>query len=140
MKLATIVLLALVVWPLVGDPRNDAFPLSTYPMFGEPRRTTLTMDYALGETASGERRTLSPVLAGTGEVLQAYALFERAVHGPREGLQRLCGEIAARVANDPAYRDVVSVRIVTGTHDAIDYLVRHQVGPEHERLRCLVLR
>lgn len=140
MKLATIVLLALVVWPLAGDPRDDAFPLSTYPMFGEPRRTTLTMDYALGETARGERRTLSPELAGTGEVLQAYALFDQAVHGPREGLQRLCAAIAARVAADPAYSDVVVVRIVTGTHDAVDYLVRHQVGTEHDRLRCLVLR
>ena len=61
------------------DPRDDAFPLSTYPMFAEPRPTTLTMDYALGETAAGERRTLSPRLVGTGEVLQAYARFERAV-------------------------------------------------------------
>ena len=109
-------------------------------MFGEPRPTRLTMDYALGETARGERRTLSPRRAGTGEVLQAYALFERAVHGPREGLQRLCGEIAARVANDPAYRDVVAVRIVTGSHDAVDYLVHHHIGEERERLRCLVLR
>lgn len=140
MKLASIFLLVLVAWPLAGDPRDDAFPLSTYPMFGEPRPTKLTMDYALGETARGVRRTLSPELAGTGEVLQAYALFEGAVHGPREGLQQLCGDIAARVAKDPAYRDVVAVRIVTGTHDAVDYLVRHQIGVEHERLRCLVLR
>ena len=109
-------------------------------MFGEPRPTTLTMSYALGVTATGARRTLSPELAGTGEVLQAYALFERAVHGPRADLQRLCGDIAARVASDPAYRDVVVVRIVTGTHDAVDYLVRHQVGVERDRLRCLVLR
>ena len=140
MKLATLVLLVLVAWPLVRDPHDDAFPLSTYPMFGEPRPTRLTMDYALGETARGERRTLSPRLVGTGEVLQAYALFERAVHGPRDGLQRLCGEIAARVANDPAYRDVVSVRIVTGSHDAVDYLVRHHIGVERERLHCVVLR
>lgn len=140
MKLATLVLVVLVAWPLVRDPRDDAFPLSTYPMFGEPRPPALTMDYALGETAAGQRRTLSPELAGTGEVLQAYALFERAVRGPRPGLQRLCAEIAARVARDPAYRDVALVRIVTGTHDAVDYLVHHQLGVEHERLRCVVLR
>jgi len=109
-------------------------------MFGEPRPTTLTMSYALGVTATGARRTLSPELAGTGEVLQAYALFERAVQGPREGLQRLCGQIAARVARDSDYRDVVAVRIVTGTHDAIEYLAHGQVGTERERLRCLVLR
>jgi hypothetical protein len=139
-KLATLVLLAIVAWPLVRDPRDDGFPLSTYPMFAVERPTTLTMDYALGVTARGQRRTLSPQLAGTGEVLQAYALFERAVRGPRADLQRLCGEIAARVARDDDYRDVVAVRIVTGEHDAIDVLVRHHIGVEHERLRCLVLR
>ena len=140
MRVATIVLLAAVAWPLLRDPRDDAFPLSTYPMFAEQRPTTLTMDYALGMTSSGERRTLSPALAGTGEALQAYALFARVVHGPPEGLQQLCTQIAARVARDDEYRDVTVVRIVTGRHDAVDYLVRHQVGPEVERLRCLVLR
>ena len=140
MRVATIVLLAAVAWPLVRDPRDDAFPLSTYPMFAVERPTTLTMDYALGETRTGERRTLSPALAGTGEALQAFALFDRAVHGPREGLQRLCTEIAARVARDDDYKDIVVVRIVTGQHDAVDYLARHRIGPEAERLRCLVLR
>ncbi|HSN24884.1 MAG TPA: hypothetical protein VLT45_01330 [Kofleriaceae bacterium] len=140
MRVATIVLLAAVAWPLARDPLDDSFPLSTYPMFAVPRPTSLTMDYALGETRTGERRTLSPALVGTGEVLQAYALFERAVHGPREGLQRLCTQIAERVAHDDDYGDVTAVRIVTGRHDAVDYLVRHQVGAEVERIRCLVLR
>jgi hypothetical protein len=132
--------LLVVALPLIRDPRLDDFPLSTYPMFAEPRPTALIMDYALGETASGGRRTLSPQLAGTGEVLQAYALFERAVHGPREGLQKLCTQIAARVAEDPDYRDVVTIRIVTGQHDAVDYLVRGKIGVEVDRIRCLVLR
>ena len=140
MKVASLVLLACVAWPLVRDPRDDGFPLSTYPMFAVERPTTLTMDYALGVTAAGERRILSPRLAGTGEVLQAYALFERAVHGPRDELQRLCTQIAARVARDDDYRDVVAVRIVTGQHDAIDTLVHHHLGPELERIRCVVLR
>ena len=51
-------------------------------------------------------------------------MIERAVRGPRAGLARLCGEIAARVAGDPAtIADVVAIRIVTGTHDAVEYLV-----------------
>ncbi|MBV8758709.1 MAG: hypothetical protein JO257_15590 [Deltaproteobacteria bacterium] len=140
MRVATIVLLAAVAWPLVRDPLDDGFPLSTYPMFAVARPTTLTMDYALGETRTGERRTLTPGLVGTGEVLQAYALFDRAVHGPREQLQALCTQIAARVARDDDYRDVATIRIVTGRHDAVDYLVRHQIGSEVDRLRCLVLR
>ncbi len=140
MRVAPCVLLAAVAWPLVRDPLDDGFPLSTYPMFAVPRATALTMDYALGETSTGERRTLSPALVGTGEVLQAYALLDRAVHGPREDLQRLCTQIAERVAHDDDYRDVTLVRIVTGRHDAVDYLVRHQIEREVERLRCLVLR
>jgi hypothetical protein len=132
--------LAVVALPLIRDPRVDDFPLSTYPMFAEPRPTTLAMDYALGVTASGARRMLSPQLAGTGEVLQAYALFDDAVRGPREGLQRLCTESAARVAADDDYRDVVAIRIVTGRHDAVDYLVRGTIGTEVERIRCQVLR
>ena len=140
MRVATFVLLAAVAWPLVRDPLDDGFPLSTYPMFAVPRATELTMDYALGETTTGTRRTLSPALAGTGEALQAYALFESAVHGPRERLQQLCTQIAARVAVDEDYRDVSIVRIVTGHHDAVDYLVRGHIGPELERIHCLVTR
>ncbi len=126
------VLLLVVAWPLVGSPRDDAFPLSTYPMFAEPRTTELTMTYALGETASGERRTLSPQLVGTGEVLQAYARFERAAATGQA--QALCDEIAARLHGS----DIATVRIVTGHHDAVDYLVRHLIGLERDRARCKV--
>lgn len=132
MKPAGIALLVAVALPLVRDPRNDAFPLSTYPMFAEPRTTRLTMDYALGETAAGERRTLSPRLVGTGEVMQAYARFDRAVVTGQAGA--LCAEIAARLSGT----DIVTVRIVTGQHDAVDYLVHHIVGPEKDRARCKV--
>ena len=121
-------LLLIVAWPLVRSPRDDAFPLSTYPMFAEPRSTQLTMTYALGETATGERRTLSPQRVGTGEVMQAYARFETGQP------QALCEEIAARLHGS----DITAVRIVTGQHDAVDYLVRHVVGVERERTRCKV--
>lgn len=132
MKAAGLALLVAVALPLVRDPRNDAFPLSTYPMFAEPRTTRLTMDYALGETAAGERRTLSPRLVGTGEVMQAYVRFDRAVHTGQAGA--LCAEIAARLHGT----DIAWVRIVTGQHDAVDYLVHHIVGPEQDRARCKV--
>jgi hypothetical protein len=132
MKLAGIALLVAVALPLVRDPRDDAFPLSTYPMFAEPRTTQLTMDYALGETATGERRTLSPQIVGTGEVMQAYARFDRAVTTGQA--PALCAEIAARLHGT----DIAWVRIVTGQHDAVDYLVHDVVGPEKDRARCRV--
>ena len=48
--------------------------------------------------------------------------------------------IAGRVGLLADYRDVVSIRIVTGTHDAVDFLVRDLRGGEQERTRCEVRR
>jgi hypothetical protein len=140
---AAVVSLALIgatLEPLVRDPYDDGFPLSTYPMFASRRPTVLTLHYALGEGRGGERRILAPILVGTGEVLQAIRVIDRAVAGGRAEVARLCSAIAARVAADPDWADVVAIRIVTGTHDALDYLSRDRVGKETERLRCEVKR
>jgi len=136
--LVSVVLLGVTLSPLVREPTDDGFPLSTYPMFAIRRETTQTFTYALGETAGGQRRTLSPAALGTGEILQALKVVERAV-GAGE-LRPLCEAIAARVARDNEFADIVAIRIVTGTHDAVEYLARGQVGKELERLRCAVRR
>lgn len=140
---AAVISLALIgatLWPLANDPRDDGFPLSTYPMFASRRPTVQTYRYALGETAAGERRILHPRVVGTGEILQALRVIQRAVAAGRAEAAKLCTAIASRVANDDAFRDVVAIRIVTGTHDAVDYLARDQVGREVELLRCEVTR
>ena len=124
--------------PVRRDPRDDGFPLSTYPMFAWKRPTQLTLDYALGVTATGDRRYLTPRLVGSSEVLQALAVIQRA--RATRSLPALCRAIAARVAADADYRDVVALRIVTGTHDAVDFLVRDVIGREVERARCEVTR
>lgn len=129
-------LIAATLSPVLRDPRHDGFPLSTYPMFASKRLTTLTMTYALGEGAGGERIVLSPSLLGTGEVLQAMRVIESAVRGGPRAMTQLCTSIAARIAGDPEYARVVAVRIVTGTHDAIEYLAHDRVGKEIERVRC----
>ncbi len=80
--LAIVTSLALVgaaLSPLVRDPADDGFPLSTYPMFAWSRPTELTASYALGVTPGGGRRYLSPALVGSGEVLQARAIIEAGV-------------------------------------------------------------
>lgn len=141
--LAAITSLALVgatAWPLVHDPRDDGFPLSTYPMFATRRGAVQTYRYALGETVGGARRTLRPDLLGTGEVLQALRVVDRAFSGGHDELARLCDRIAARAAADRDFRDVVAIRIVSGTHDAVEYLARGRVGREVEHLRCRVKR
>jgi hypothetical protein len=134
------VLLGAVLSPLARDPSDDGFPLSTYPMFAYARPTTQTIDYAIGETRSGQRRTLDLAVIGTGEVLQARVMLERAVAAGAEDRARLCAAIAARVAIDSELADVATVRLVTGTHDAVEYLVHDRIGPEGERARCAVTR
>lgn len=136
----SVALLGATLSPLVRDPRDDGFPLSTYPMFARKRLTTLSMHYALGEGAGGERIVLAPRVVGTGEVLQAMRVIHRAATGGRHAVARLCTDIAARVARDPEFAHVTAVRIVTGTHDAVDYLARDEIGREHERTRCEVVR
>ena len=136
----SLALIAATLWPLARDPRDDGFPLSTYPMFASRRPTLQTFRYALGETATGERRTLRPAVVGTGEVLQAIRVFDRAVAGGRGETQRLCEAIAARVAGERDMTDIVVIRVVSGTHDAVEYFVRDRVGTETEFLRCAVMR
>lgn len=136
--IVSIACVVVVASPLVRDPADDGFPLSPYPMFAFPRPTKMTMDYGLGETATGERRYLTPGIIGSGEVLQAMTVIARARQAGQ--LPQLCQTIAARVAQLPSYSDVVAIRIVSGTHDAVDFLVRDIVGREVERTRCVVTR
>lgn len=134
----SLALIGATLWPLAKHPRDDGFPLSTYPMFARPRQTMQSLDYAFGETATGARRALRPRLVGSGEVLQAMTVINRA--RATRTLPALCKAIAARVAADARYADVARIRIVTGTHDAVEYLVRGKRGTETERARCEVTR
>ncbi len=137
---ASIALIAATLSPLLRKPVDDGFPLSTYPMFASRRPTQLTMHYAVGLGAGGERLLLAPSVVGTGEVLQAMRVIDRSVtSGPLE-IAKLCDRIAKNVAADDEFRDVVNVRIVTGTHDAVEYLARDVVGRERERRTCKVPR
>ncbi len=135
----SVVLLVATLSPLARDPGDDSFPLSTYPMFAFARPTRVEIGYAIGQTATGTRR-LTPTLIGAGEVLQAMAVVETAIKsGPRR-LEPLCRGIAARVAADADYGDVVAIRIVWATIDAVAYLVDDQPASEAERARCVVSR
>ena len=138
---AAVVSIAMIVAtasPVHREPWEDGFPLSPYAMFAFRRPTKLTMDYPLGITASGDRRYLSPWIIGSSEVLQALQVIARAKK--QRTLPALCATIASRVAILDDYRDVVSIRIVTGTHEAVDFLVRDQLGTEQEQARCMVPR
>ena len=136
--IVSVVLVVAVLEPLRRPPWDDSFPLSPYAMFAFKRPTSLTMEYAIGITAAGERRTLTPRLVGSAEVLQALTVLQQAKS--RGELPLLCLQIAARVADSDRYEDVTEIQIVSGTHDAVDYLVRHVAGPETVRTTCRVPR
>jgi hypothetical protein len=134
----SIAMIAATVEPVLRKPWEDSFPLSPYAMFAYKRPTKLTMDYAFGVTSTGERRTLTPRIVGSGEVLQALTVIQRA--RANKELPELCAKIASRVADLDRFSDVIEIRIVSGTHDAVDYLVRHIHGPEIVRTTCKVTR
>lgn len=137
--IASCVLVVVVLSPVTRcDPYDDGFPLSTYPMFGSVRPTLHKMSYALGVTRSGERRLLSPRLIGSGEVLQAYRIVEDAV-ATRSEARKLCTAIAERVRAS-GDDEVVTIRIVTATHDALAVLLDDRLAPERDLLRCAVPR
>ena len=136
----SVALIAITLSPVLRQPSDDGYPLSTYPMFAFKRPTKLTMDYALGVTAAGKTVFLRPWHTGSGEVLQARAIIDRGVHGGPKALGALCTDIAKRVATDEEFPDVVTIELVTGTHDAVDYLVRHVEGKVTVKGQCKVPR
>ena len=133
-------LIAATLSPLVREPRDDGFPLSTYPMFAWKRPTKLTMSYAIGETTAGERRYLTPRVVGSGEVLQARAIVERAVSKGGKELTTFCAKVAANVAQAPQFADVTRIRVLSGTHDSLEFLMHDKLGVESERTKCEVKR
>lgn len=135
--IASCVLVAITLSPVTRcDPYDDGFPLSTYPMFASVRPTLQPMSYALGVTRTGERRLLSPRLIGSGEILQAYRIVEAAV-ATRGEVQKLCRAIAERVRAS-GEDELVAIRIVTATHDALDVLLHDKLAPERDLTRCAV--
>jgi len=136
-------LIGAVLEPLVRAPDDDGFPLSTFPMFALRRPARIAMSHAEGLTGDGRVRALSPGLLGTGEVMQAFSRLARAVGAGPDACRALCAEIAARVATDAGYADVVAIRIASATHDAIAYVVGGPGAHEPDevtRARCAVER
>lgn len=136
----SIVLVAAALEPVVRSPDDDGFPLSTFPMFASARPSELAMTYAQGVTRDGALRTLTPAHVGTGEVMQAYAMLQAAAARGDAARDELCAAIAARVARDDAYRDVVAIRVVSARQDAVAYLADGTTGEAHLRAMCPVRR
>jgi hypothetical protein len=139
--IASLALCGAVLAPLVRDPDDDGFPLSTYPMFAAPRPREATMAYAQGATRDGAPRPLALAQLGTTEVMQAFVTLQRAVDAGPGARAALCAAIADRVAGDAGLGDVVEIRIVRGTFDAIAHVARGAPAQREVVLvRCDVAR
>ncbi|HEY4060211.1 MAG TPA: hypothetical protein VGM39_26535 [Kofleriaceae bacterium] len=136
--IVSIAVVVIVAEPIIRKPYEDGFPLSPYPMFATKRPTKLTMDYPIGITAKNERVFLKPRIIGSGEVLQALQIVSKA--RSMGTLPQLCETLAKRIAPLAKYKDVIQVEMVTGTADAVEYLVRHVPAKEVVRAQCVVQR
>lgn len=133
-------LLALVAAPGFGDPDDDSYPLSTYPMFARARDKPW-LSIAEGLDGSGQSVRLSPSIVANDEVMQAAATVRRAVAGGPPALLALCQTIASRIADDGSYQSVSFVRIVSARFDPVRYFVDGPVPEERsEHIRCPVGR
>jgi hypothetical protein len=120
-------LVLLMLAPLFRRPPADSFPLSTYPMFSWGRHDARTaVERAIGVDSRGERRPIPPRLVGSEEVLQAKATLAQSIRQGARAARALCRGVAARVAEDDRYADVVKVEIRTDTFDAVAFFDGHE--------------
>ena len=121
-------LLGATAYPAFLPPRQDGFPLSTYPMFttGKPSRVAVMSALALGERGDdgGFEATLAPSYVANAEAMQALSTLRKSVAAGRRSARELCEQIAARVAakGEPELAAARHVALVTQEHDAIRYL------------------
>ena len=109
-----------VASPALRSSPRDGFPLSNYPMFASDAGRTATVDTAKGVRSDGTTVALTPQLVtGTGEVILAVSTVSNAVAAGPDRTNRLCAEIASRVAG--ADDDVDQIRIATETYDAVGW-------------------
>lgn len=136
-------LLGLTLSPLLRPPSYDSFPFSSYPMFAHGRKDALTDSHrALAVYPDGTRVALPPRALGTDEVLQADTTLRHAIRRGKRGLDRLCRQIAGRVAADPEFAGAATVEIVSERYDAIAYFAgaTDPVDKPKGRARCKVPR
>lgn len=116
-------MLLLVFLPLLSRPREDSFPLSTYPMFSRPRKH-LTVIEVLVQQPDRVVQRLPAALVGGGEPLQAHAVLRDTARQGQMALEALCALLATRYRasmGEPLNRNVGHLRIVRSRVNALDY-------------------
>jgi len=122
--LISLLVLGAVGAPVLRDPRDDGYPLSTYPMFSNRRGRTNAVTSAIAIAADRSEVKVPPYYVANAETMQAFYTLARAVRAGDEASAQLCHAIASRLpqARDQALARAVRVEVVTESVDAIDYL------------------
>jgi hypothetical protein len=120
---SALVLVAIML-PVLWQPHDDSFPLSTYPMFAHRRGRENDVTRALAISADGSEAPVPPRYVANAETMQAFYTISRAVHAGSGAAAQLCEAIAARIPNarEPELAHAQRVSLVTERVDAIDYL------------------
>ena len=136
------VMLALVLRPLAWPAGADSFPFSSYPMFAFGRPDAITdVHHIVAFDAAGVGRPVPPHLVANDEVLQAEVSLRRAVRGGPRASAAMCEKVAARVADDPAWADVVHLDLLSERFDALRYFAGDTTPIKaRRRARCTVPR
>lgn len=114
--LGVVVLAAL---PALSRADEDAYPLSTYPMFARPL-SHVNVYYV--ERVDGKRpRRLTPEQVSGNEVMQAFKTVRRAAQGGPEAAKSFCRTLAERLAKAEPRRRRVSLEVVTARFEPIAY-------------------
>ena len=117
-------LLGAAAYPALLPPRQDGFPLSTYPMFATAKPARVAVMSALALGAGGFEATLEPSYVANAEAMQALSTLKKSVAAGKRSARELCEQIAARVAAkaEPELAPARHVALVTQEHDAVSYL------------------
>jgi len=135
-------LLAAVAYPAFLEPYEDGYPLSTYPMFSNPRPRTVqvTRAIALGD---GVAVAVPPAYVANSEAMQALQTLKKSVADGHRAQLRLCEHIVSRIqaAHDADFAGADRVELQTVTLDSIAYL-GGQLEPLSSRthVRCALER
>lgn len=124
--------------PLLRNPLNDGFPLSTFPMFAEPLEKP-TFYSAEGVLPDRSRVMVPAELIANGAAMQSVWTLQSAHAQGKQVLRQLCERIAKQVPQHSKLREVQRVELVAARYDPIAYFVSGPAPLEREVLhKCKV--
>jgi hypothetical protein len=124
--LGVVVLTAL---PAFSRADDDAYPLSTYPMFARP--LSYATVYFVDRVDGKRSRRLTPEQVSGHEVMQSFKTIGRAVHAGPTAVNALCVSIAERLAKSERRRRRVALEVVVARFDPVLYFTSG--APPEER-------